>query len=130
MRKKILAIDDDPMIRSFVQQSLESTKEYKVWVAADGKEGLRAAESIGPDLILLDVMMPDIDGFSVLRKLSRNKKTRYIPVIMLTGVNTQDAKDKASYAYADGYIVKPVEADKLNVAVSRTLKNRSKVKNF
>ncbi len=126
---KILTIDDNPNVQSLVRRMLESTGKYEVCMARNGREGIRAAKSMEPDLILLDIMMPDIDGFNVLKKLSKNKMTRYIPVVMLTGVDTQDAIEEASREYVDGYILKPVNADKLDEAISRALKYRPVARN-
>src|SRR5205807_6916457 len=89
MAKKILAVDDEQHIVRLVQVNLER-QGYEVVTAFDGKEALEKVESEHPDLIVLDVMMPYMDGFEVLQNLKKNQNTREIPVIMLTA-KAQDA---------------------------------------
>jgi len=83
MPKKILAVDDEKHIVRLVQVNLER-QGYEVITAYDGKEALQKVEEERPDLVVLDVMMPYMDGFEVLQNLRRNPSTRDIPVIMLT----------------------------------------------
>ena len=89
MPKKILVVDDERPIVRLVQVNLEHAG-YEVVAAYDGKEALEKVEQEKPDLIILDVMMPQMDGFEVMQKLQANPKTRDIPVIMLTA-KAQDA---------------------------------------
>src|SRR5947207_10287406 len=89
MAKKILAVDDERHIVRLVQVNLERDG-YTVVTAYDGKEALEKVQSERPDLIVLDVMMPYMDGFEVLQNLKKNPETRDIPVIMLTA-KAQDA---------------------------------------
>lgn len=110
MNKKILIIDDEKDFSYFVKENLQRLTNYEVITSDSGKKGMRAALKEKPDLILLDVIMPDIDGFQVLKKLKENDKTYHIPVIMLTAKNEDESKIKASGLYADDYIVKPVKA--------------------
>ncbi|MBC7327016.1 response regulator [bacterium] len=89
MPKKILVVDDEKPIVRLVQVNLEHAG-YEVVTAYDGKEALEKVEQEKPDLIILDVMMPQMDGFEVMQRLQANPKTRDIPVIMLTA-KAQDA---------------------------------------
>jgi two-component system alkaline phosphatase synthesis response regulator PhoP/two-component system response regulator VicR len=89
MPKKILVVDDERPIVRLVQVNLEHAG-YEVVAAYDGKEALEKVEQAKPDLIILDVMMPQMDGFEVMQRLQANPKTRDIPVIMLTA-KAQDA---------------------------------------
>jgi len=89
MPKKILVVDDERPIVRLVQVNLEHAG-YEVVTAYDGKEALEKVEQEKPDLIVLDVMMPQMDGFEVMQRLQANPKTRNIPVIMLTA-KAQDA---------------------------------------
>jgi two-component system alkaline phosphatase synthesis response regulator PhoP/two-component system response regulator VicR len=89
MPKKILVVDDERPIVRLVQVNLEHAG-YEVVTAYDGKEALEKVEQEKPDLIILDVMMPQMDGFEVMQRLQANPKTRDIPVIMLTA-KAQDA---------------------------------------
>ena len=83
MAKKILACDDERHIVRLIQVNLERSG-YQVVTAFDGAEALKKVEAERPDLIVLDVMMPKMDGFEVLKRLQANPETREIPVIMLT----------------------------------------------
>jgi CheY-like chemotaxis protein len=82
--KRILIIDDEPSIREVAQICLETIADWEIITASSGLEGLAKAEAEQPDAILLDVMMPDMDGFTTLQKLKANPATAELPVIMLT----------------------------------------------
>ncbi len=104
---KILAIDDDIEVVSLLKQSLERYG-YEVMTAQSGPEGLEKAFSRKPDLILLDIIMPDMDGLSVLRQLRSESSTCSMPVILLTAKGrTEDIFEAEKYRPTD-YIVKPV----------------------
>ncbi|MCD4761863.1 response regulator [bacterium] len=104
-KKKILLVEDDKMISSMYKTKLEQEK-FEVITAEDGAKGLDTAVQIIPDLILLDIILPQIDGFAVLQELKLGAKTKDIPVIMLTNLGTSDDKAKAEQYGSDGYIVK------------------------
>jgi CheY-like chemotaxis protein len=82
--KKILVIDNEPSIREVAQICLETVAGWHIFVAGSGLEGIATAELEQPDAILLDVMMPDLDGLATFCRLQANPKTRSIPVILLT----------------------------------------------
>jgi CheY-like chemotaxis protein len=104
--KKILLADDDPAIRLLVNATLRSD-QYQIIEASDGQEALTLARREHPDLILLDVSMPKVDGFEVCRRLKEDPSTAEIRIIMLTG-HTLDADRQAGAALgADGYFTKP-----------------------
>ena len=120
MPKKILLIDDDPDLVNAVRMILES-KNYNVAAAFGGIEGLEKAKTENPDLIVLDVMMPDKDGYSVCKELKSDPQLRSIPVILLTAVvshisTTRYTQQMGLETEADDYIDKPVEP---NVLVKR-----------
>jgi DNA-binding response OmpR family regulator len=100
---RILIIDDDPGIRKFVRANLEA-REYGVLMAADGKEGLEVLERELPDLILLDIMMPKMDGLEVCRRVREWSKT---PIIMLSARDEEMDKVKCLDCGADDYLTKP-----------------------
>ncbi len=122
--KNILIIDDEKDFCYFVKKNLELFAGYNVVMETLGKKGIRAALKEKPNLILLDIMMPGIEGFEVLEKLKKNKKTLHIPVIMLTAKSEDESKMKAAGLYCDDYIVKPVEFEvlisKIDKVLSRT----------
>lgn len=98
--KKIILVDDEPDIRTVTKMALENMGNFKVQAFGSGKELIKQADSISVDLILLDVMMPDMDGMSVLLNLRKNPHTTKVPIIFLTAsVSNQDiAKYKNSGA--------------------------------
>ncbi len=114
---KVLLIDDGPDFIGAVKTILEENN-YKVIVSYTGENGIIAANSEDPDIILLDVMLPEKDGYAVCKELKEDKKTRYTPIIMLTSVGKKltepdYAKAIAVTHRADDYIEKPVEAKEL-----------------
>lgn len=118
MPKKILAVDDEKHIVRLVQVNLERAG-YQVVTANDGKEALQKVADENPDLVVLDVMMPYMDGFEVLQNLRRNPSTRDIPVIMLTA-KAQDADVfKGWQSGVDCYLTKPFNPMELLSFVKR-----------
>jgi len=122
--KKILVIDDERDFGFFIKQNLELLGSYNVIVATNGKDGIAAAMRYKPDLILLDVIMPKMSGFEVLQALKEHKETTMMPVIMLTAVDTDEAKEKALGLYNEDYIVKPVAISELKAKVDAVLARR------
>lgn len=91
--KKVLIIDDDPDIREVTQLSLEVSRDWQILTATSGQEGVEIAIAEQPHSILLDVMMPGLDGVATFRQLKQHPKTRHIPVIFLTArVQSQERK--------------------------------------
>ena len=122
MPKKILACDDEKHIVRLVQVNLERAG-YEVITAGDGKEALQKVEEETPDLVVLDVMMPYMDGFEVLQSMRRNPATRDIPVIMLTA-KAQDADVfKGWQSGVDCYLTKPFNPMELIAFVKRIFKS-------
>jgi two-component system alkaline phosphatase synthesis response regulator PhoP/two-component system response regulator VicR len=116
--KKILAVDDEKHIVRLVQANLERAG-YQVVTANDGKEALQKVAEENPDLVVLDVMMPYMDGFEVLQNLRRNPSTRDIPVVMLTA-KAQDADVfKGWQSGVDCYLTKPFNPMELLSFVKR-----------
>ena len=120
MSKKILAVDDERHIVRLVQVNLERAG-YQVVTAFDGREALEKVESEQPDLVVLDVMMPYMDGFEVLQTLRKNQSTRDLPVIMLTA-KAQDADVFRGWqSGVDCYLTKPFNPMELISFVKRIL---------
>lgn len=105
MAKKILLVEDDKMISSMYETKLRQ-EDYVIYTAEDGGRGLEIASQEKPDLILLDIILPQLDGFTVLQELKNNETTRNIPVVMLTNLGTTEDKEKGKQMKADGYLVK------------------------
>ncbi len=117
MAKKILIVDDDPDFVEAVTMILES-KHYKVAAAYGGNEGVQKAKTENPDLIVLDVMMPDKDGYAVCKELKAKPPLDRIPILLLTAVashvpTTRYTQQMGLETEADDYVEKPVEPDVL-----------------
>jgi two-component system, OmpR family, alkaline phosphatase synthesis response regulator PhoP len=111
--KRVLVIDDEEDIREVAQASLEIMAGMEVFLASSSQEGLIAAETKQPDAILLDVMLPNMDGLTLFRKLQENPATCHIPVILLTAkVQVTDQKRFAA-AGVTAIIAKPFKPAKL-----------------
>lgn len=118
MPQKILVCDDERHIVRLIQVNLER-QGYQVVTAFDGKEGLEKVKTEKPDLCVLDVMMPYMDGFEVLKNLRRDPETENLPVIMLTA-KAQDKDVFEGYHYgADMYLTKPFNPMELVTFVKR-----------
>lgn len=120
--RKILIIDDEEDLTFFVKANLELAGDYEVEVAINGRDGIKLASREKFDLILLDIMMPHMDGFEVLEVLKKNKKTLSTPVIMLTAKGDEKSRLKAAGLYDEDYIVKPVQIDFLKSKIDEALK--------
>ncbi len=105
VEKTILIVEDDESISNMYQTKLKQLG-LNILTATDGANGLEAAKKEKPDLILLDVILPQLDGFSVLAELRKGKDTAKIPVVMLTNLSTTEDQEKANKLGANGYIVK------------------------
>ena len=111
--KRILVIDDEDGVREIIQICLEVAGGWQVLTAASGREGLNLAQEEQPDAILLDVMMPDLDGPTTFRKLQGNKATQNIPTILLTAKAKISEKQQFLDLGVTGVITKPFEAQNL-----------------
>lgn len=118
MKKRVLLVDDEPGIRSSLRMVLEPS--YEVFCASDATEGLELFRQESPDLVLLDVVLPGIDGLSLLDTL-RSEDSR-IPVMMLTGTNTVKTAVEAMKKGAVEYLTKPFDVDDLRLTVEKILK--------
>src|SRR5689334_12982484 len=127
MAERILVVDDDRDIARFVELNL-SLEGFQVEVAHDGVHALELATARPPDLILLDVMMPGVDGVEVVRRLRAQSSTASIPVVMLTAKSLSADKVVGLTAGADDYIVKPFDTLELVARVRTTLRRTADVR--
>ena len=124
LRERILVVDDDANIRSLLTVLLED-EGYQVLTAGDGEAAITTATAEHPDLILLDIRMPKMDGLQVCDKLRTNPETHGIPVIFLTGFNTHDRLELAMEMGGDDFLGKPINAIELRVRIRAMLQTRS-----
>ena len=118
--KKILFVDDEEHLRGNVQRYLE-LNEFEVILANDGAEGLEMIKKEKPDLVITDVMMPRMDGFTMLREIKSSEAMRDIPVIMLTA--KESIRDLYEMQGASDFIPKPFDMGSLLDAVNKALLN-------
>ncbi len=125
MAKMILVVDDEPDAIAFVREVLES-EGYQVNSAPDGRKGLSTMRDAKPDLVILDVQMPEMDGFEVFQEMKKDEELKAIPVVMLTGIkdklgigfSSNDMKDYMG-VQPDDYCEKPVDPAKLIASVEK-----------
>jgi len=118
---RILVVDDDARNLRLLEAILTAEGHSTVG-AADGEEALKLIDEMGPDLILLDIMMPGLDGFSILNKLKNSPETVNIPVVMVTSLHDQESRIKALETGADDFITKPFSKPELAARVRSLLK--------
>jgi len=119
-KPRLLVVDDDPINLKTLIGLLE--QEFEIAAAINGKVGLQAAERTAPDLILLDITMPDMDGYAVLNELKQRETTRDIPVIFITGLNSAEDEAKGLEQGASDYISKPFNPTVVKARVNTQLR--------
>ncbi len=127
MAKKVLIVDDEPDAVDFSKEIVEG-EGYTVVTASDGGKGLAAMRRENPDLVILDVQMPDMDGFEVFQQMKKDESLKAIPVVMLTGIrekvgigfSADEMKDYMGERPTD-YIEKPIDPAKLREAINKVL---------
>ena len=119
-KKLVLIMDDNDSLRAGIREILERAG-YAVAEAADGREGLAKAESLRPDVLLLDVLMPELDGCEVCQRLKTNPPTAHIAVIFVTAVNDDAVHQLAIEAGAAAYITKPFHLETLPAVIEAAL---------
>ena len=120
-QKRILIADDEEDVVTTLQFTLEK-EGYQCLTAYDGKEALDKAKSQNPDLIILDIMMPKMNGYKVSRLLKFDKKYKHIPIIMLTARTQEKDRMLGEETGADMYVTKPFEMDDLVSTIRNILK--------
>lgn len=122
-KPKILIVDDEPFNVDYIEQELEDS-EYETLSAVNGQEALNKVQSESPDLVLLDIMMPVMDGFEVLSRLKANPETREIPVIVISASNDLKSVVRGIKLGAEDYLPKPFEPVLLSARISSSLEKK------
>jgi two-component system cell cycle response regulator DivK len=123
MGAKILYIEDNPGNRMLVQRIL-LVEDYDVFEAEDGPKGIELALQEKPDLILMDMNLPDIDGYELTRRMRAIPELAHIPIIAMTANVMQGDREKTLAAGCSGYIPKPIDVDELPNQIARFLKKK------
>jgi excisionase family DNA binding protein len=116
---KILIVDDDAALLDTLWEALTWDGRYKVEVAQDGYEGLIKVGSFAPNLLVLDIRMPGLNGFQVCRRVKADPGTHGIKILAITGHSVQHTRDQIAEAGADGFLEKPIKLDELQAEVAR-----------
>lgn len=111
---KILYADDEPALRVPIAQILELLG-YEVWTAINGEDCIEKAEEYMPDVILMDIRMPIMNGIEAIEALRSNPATEQIPIFMLTAYTDAKTRDACEQAGADGFFAKPLDIEKIDV---------------
>ncbi len=120
MQRTVLVVDDYDDVRAITKKALESFG-YKVVEAASGAEAVRVAQAVSPDLILLDLSMPNMDGFATIHRLRRLLGLRDVPVIALSAHTAKEIREDALAAGCREFVTKPVLLERLKAVVERHL---------
>ena len=120
IKKKVLVVDDEPAVRQLLRKIL--SKDYAVLEAQNGEEAVNMAQSLKPDVILMDMMMPKMDGLTACLAIKTNQITRGIPVVMLTAIDYElNKKLSKDVMGADEYITKPFNSQALLKTIRQLL---------
>jgi len=122
MKPKVLIVDDEPFNIELLEGYL--SKEYDILKAHDGSEAITIVEATPPDIILLDIIMPGINGYKVCKKLKDDPKTNHIPIVIVTSLNETKDRNKAIEAGADDFVTKPFDIIELTVRVRSHLRTK------
>ncbi len=127
MKRTVLVVDDEKVVLDMVSEALED--KFSVSAVNDGQKAFSVLERIRPDVILLDLKMPGMDGYDVIQRLKTNQEYKDIPVIFLTAVTDEYTETKCFEAGAEDYICKPFTANALTARIERVLNIREYLQN-
>jgi CheY-like chemotaxis protein len=125
-RKKILVVDDEQLTRAVLQHNV-ILAGYDVIVASNGREAMQKIQEVTPDLIVVDLVMPDMNGFEMLRRIRSNKETMQTPVIVVSALQSQTDIEEAKASGADIYLTKPIKPEEFIKHVKKYLGSPFKV---
>ena len=121
-KKSVLVIDNDKEFTSLIDKFLRDICGYEVKVIPDGYNGILTAKRMMPELIILDVRMPAMNGLGILEKLKSDEDTAQIPIIILTGFDDDEIRNKALALKAADYLTKPIDLEVLRSRVAQVIK--------
>lgn len=125
-RYRVLIVEDDEEIRRYIRSELDS--DFRIYECTNGREGLETILKEKPDLIISDVMMPEMDGITLCRKIKQNININHIPIILLTAKSKAEDQIEGLEIGADAYIVKPFNTELLRTTISNLIANRERLR--
>jgi diguanylate cyclase (GGDEF)-like protein len=120
LKPRVLLVEDNPAVRSMIVDFL-GKRDYEIFEADNGKEGLQIATTEKPDVILADIIMPEMDGLELIRLIREQPGTMLIPIIVMTAVNNLETKINVFKAGGDGMLIKPFDLQELEVRIERSI---------
>ena len=129
MQDKILIIEDESDVAEMLRYNLEKAG-YQTIVVNSGKEALEALESYAPDLVLLDIMLPDLSGWEVCKIIRKGQQPQTIPILMLTALSSEDARIKGLSLGADDFVTKPFSIKELLIRVRKIIDRQHQLKDL
>lgn len=123
---RILVVDDDRRVHALVK-GMADTRRYRITSAFDGEEGLAAAQSDPPDLIITDVMMPRVDGWALVRRIRARVELASVPIIFITALSGTEDRLRGFRLGADAFLTKPFRLDELGVRIDAALRGRKEI---
>lgn len=126
LKKIVLVVEDNWHIRAFIKQQLH--EKYKVIEASNGREGITKAQNTIPDIIISDVMMPEMDGYSMIKVLKNDEMTSHIPIVVVTGKSTPEDKIEGLENGIDAFITKPFSIKELQLTLSNLMHQREQLR--
>lgn len=117
----ILIVEDDESNRAVIKKSLE-TKGFNIIESENGREALKILKTYKPDLILMDILMPTMNGYETTRIIKNKKEWKNIPIVAFTALATRNDKEQALAAGCDAYICKPITGEELSIEIKKILK--------
>ncbi len=129
MQEKILIVEDETDVAEMIRYNLEK-ENYRIIVAYSGAEALQAAEVHAPDLVLLDIMLPDLSGWEVCRILRDSAKSHSIPILMLTALSSEEARIKGLTLGADDFVTKPFSIKELLLRIRKMIDRQHELKSL
>jgi DNA-binding response OmpR family regulator len=122
----VLIVEDHPDVRFYLNRLLSD--QYRIVTASDGEEGFKKATALIPDIIISDVIMPNMDGYRLTSKLKEDLRTSHIPIILLTAKSKHQDRLQGLSGGADAYLIKPFEEDELQLRIKKLIENREQLK--
>jgi DNA-binding response OmpR family regulator len=126
MVKRILVIDDEVSFGMLVKKNLELSGDFKIEIASSGSAGISMVPVIKPHLIILDILMPDMDGFQVMEKLKKGRASSSVPVIVLSARGDDATREKVLSKGARAFLAKPIDAAVLREKIRKVLRGVKK----